>query len=157
MSATLKQPLTYAQRLDSQRLSTNSAPVEQVDFVTPRKPCPPVDKPYVLSLPSFRRVLRYSLSLADLEPKQVCDQLGMDKATWSRIENGVQAFNPEQLGTLAGLTGNDAPLIWLAHSRGYELRPLKSELQEQLDAARDQLAESERQNTLMRELLSSRR
>ncbi len=147
----------FGNEKDSQRVGTDSLSVVQLDFVTPRKACPPVDKAYVISLPSFRRALRYSLSLADLEPKQVYDPLGMDKATWSRIENGAQAFPPDQLGNLALITGNDAPLIWLAHSRGYELRPLKSELQERLEAAEARALEAERQNALMRELLTGRK
>jgi hypothetical protein len=145
------------QKMDSQRVGTDSRPVSQVDWLNPRKPCPPVDKAYVLSLSSFRRALRYSLSLADLEPKQVYEPLDMDKATWSRIENGQQAFPPDQLGLLASITGNDAPLIWLAHARGYELRPLKSELEERLAAAEAERAELQRQNDLMRELLQGRR
>lgn len=157
MSQSLNSSRSAAQTMDSQRVGTNLRDSGQVDFVSPRKACPPVDKPYVLSLPSFRRALRYSLSLADLEPKQVYEPLDMDKATWSRIENGQQAFPPDQLSTLAAITGNEAPLIWLAHSRGYELRPLKSELQERLDSITEQLAEAERENALMRQLLTERR
>jgi hypothetical protein len=148
---------SFAQTKDSQRLGTESLAGEQIDFLAAKKPCRPVDKAYLLSLPSFRRALRYSLSLADLEPKQVYDPLDMDKATWSRIENGQQAFPPELLWKLASITGNDAPLMWLANSRGYELRPLKSELQERLDAAEAHAAELERQNALMRELLQGRK
>ncbi len=156
MPTSMHKPLSAAQQMDSQQVGTISLPVEQIDFVSPRKQCPPVDKAYLLALPNFRRALRYSLSLADLEPKQVYEPLGMDKATWSRIENGLQAFPPDQLGKLAMLVGNDAPLMWLAHSRGYELRPLKSELQEQLEAERERSAELQRQNNLMRELLQGR-
>lgn len=157
MAANLNASRMAAQTLDSQRVSTNSRPVEQLDFLTARKACPPVDKPYLLGLPNFRRALRYAVSLADLEPKQIYEPLGMDKATWSRIENGLQAFPPEQFDALAQLTGNDAPLMWLAHNRGYELRPLKSELQERLDAAEAHALELERQNALMRELLTARK
>src|SRR6478609_5925216 len=153
----MKASIFFAQSQDTERVGTISRPGEQIDFLAKRKPCPPVDKAYVLSLPSFRRALRYSLSLADLDPKQVYEPLDMDKATWSRIENGQQAFPPDMLNQLAEITGNDAPLIWLAHSRGYELRPLKSELQERLDAAEANAAELERQNKLMRELLQARR
>jgi plasmid maintenance system antidote protein VapI len=157
MPSSMSKPSSFVRKQDSQQVGTDSRPVAQLDFVTPRKVCPPVDRAYLLTLPSFRRALRYSLSLADLEPKQVYEPLDMDKATWSRIENGAQAFPPDMLGKLASLTGNDAPLIWLAHSRGYELRPLKSELQERLDEAEARAAELERQNALMRELLQGRR
>lgn len=157
MQRSIGQALSFAQQKDSERVGTNSRPLEQIDFLATKKVCPPVDKTYVLSLPSFRRALRYSMSLADLEPKQVYEPLDMDKATWSRIENGAQAFPPDLLGRLAMLTGNDAPLIWLAHSRGYDLRPLRSELQERLEAAEAHAAELERQNALMRELLTGRK
>ncbi len=157
MPQSIRHGNSFAQSKDSQRVGTDSQSVAQVDWLSQRKPCPPVDKAYVLSLPSFRRALRYSLSLSDLEPKQVYEPLDMDKATWSRIENGQQAFPPDQLDALAKLTGNDAPLMWLAHSRGYELRPLRSELQERLEAAEAHAAELERQNALMRELLQGRK
>lgn len=157
MGSTLGAAPFFDQTKDSQRVSSNSRPVAQLELLPTRKPCPPVDKTYVLSLTSFRRALRYSLSLADLEPKQVYEPLEMDKATWSRIENGLQAFPPELLNRLAEITGNDAPLIWLANSRGYELRPLKSELQERLAAAEVEMAELLRQNNLMRELIQGRR
>lgn len=157
MPQSMNKPLSFAQQKDSERVGTDSLPVSQLDFLAPRKACPPVDKPYVLSLPSFRRALRYSLSLADLEPKQVYDPMGVDKATWSRIENGQQAFPPERLNELAELTGNDAPLIWLAHSRGYELRPLKTELQERLAESEARAAELARENELLKRLFKETR
>jgi hypothetical protein len=157
MSNTMRQANSRANEMDSQRVGNDFLAGAQLDFLASRKQCPPVDKTYLLSLPSFRRALRYSLSLADLEPKQVYEPLEMDKATWSRIENGLQAFPPDLLWKLATITGNEAPLMWLAHSRGYELRPLKSALEEQLESERAARLELERQNTLMRELLTTRR
>ncbi len=157
MRNTIAAKPSAGQKLDSQRVETDSLIGEQLDFLQRRKVCPPVDKTYLLALPSFRRALRYSLSLSDLEPKQVYEPLDMDKATWSRIENGQQAFPPELMWKLATITGNDAPLMWLAHSRGYELRPLKTELQERLEAAEAHAVELERQNALMRELLTTGR
>lgn len=150
-------PRFFAKQNDPQQVGTESPAVVQLDFLPTKRPCRPVEKAYVLSLPSFRRALRYALSLADLEPKQVYDPLGMDKATWSRIENGQQAFPPEKLHQLAELTGNDAPLIWLAHSRGYELRPLRSELQEQLEAERARADELERRLEIITKFVRSTR
>jgi plasmid maintenance system antidote protein VapI len=157
MPHSITQRRSLAHEQDSERVGTKSQGVEQLSFLPTKRTCPPIDKPYVLSLSSFRRAIRYSMSIADLEPKQVYEPLDMDKATWSRIENGQQAFPPDLLGRLAELTGNDAPLVWLAHSRGYELRPLRSELQERLEAAEAHALELERQNSLMRELLQGRR
>lgn len=146
-----------AHKRDSQQVSTNSPAVEQLDFLSARKAPVPVDKPYLVALPNFRRALRYSVSLADLEPKQVYEPLGMDKATWSRIESGYQCFPPEKLQELAAITGNNAPLMWLAHNLGFDLRPLRSELEEQLEAERERADELERENNLMRQLLTARR
>ena len=157
MQHSMNKPLSFVPQKDSQRVGTESCAVTQLDFLAVRKPCRPVEKAYVLSLPSFRRAIRYSLSLADLEPKQVYEPLDMDKATWSRIENGQQAFPPEKLKQLRELVGNDAALIWLAHDNGYDLVPLRTELEEQLQASEARAQELERQNDLMRELLTGRR
>lgn len=111
----------------SQRQSTISTDVEQLDLLTarPRKEPPPVDLDYLLMLPTLRRAIRYSVSLPDLEPKQVYEPLEMDKAFWSRIENGGMSFPADELGKLAKITGNDAPLYWLIHQAGYDVRQLR--------------------------------
>jgi hypothetical protein len=141
----------------NQRQSTKSTEVEQLELLPTRKPCAPVDRAYVLGLPSLRKVIRYSVSLADLEPKQVYGPLEMDKAIWSRIENGGMSFPADSLSKLAEETQNDAPLVWLAHQRGYELVPLKSELEQQLEAKDAELTEERRENALLRKLLLERR
>lgn len=115
----------------------------QLELLPSRKITAPVDRTYVLGLPTLRRAIRYSVSLADLDPKQVYEPLDMDKAIWSRIENGGMSFPADRLGALAGLTGNQAPLMWLAHESGFELRPLRSELQERLEAAEKRATDAE--------------
>lgn len=129
----------------------------QLELLPTRAPCPPVDKAYTLGLPNLRRVIRYSVSLPDLEAKQVYIPLKMDKATWSRIANGDMSFPADLLGALADVTQNEAPLIWWAHQRGFDLRPLKSELQEQLDAERAEKLELRRENELLRSLFRETR
>lgn len=81
----------------------------------------------------------------------------MDKAIWSRIENGGMSFPADEITKLADITGNNAPLIWLAQAQGFELRPLKSELQEQLETALAEKAETDRENALLRKLILERR
>lgn len=129
----------------SQRQSTISTDVAQLELLPTRKPPISLDKGYLLGLPNLRRAIRYSVSLADLDPKQVYEPLDMDKAIWSRIENGGMSFPADQIGTLASITRNHAPLTWLAQQQGFELRPLKSELQEQLEAERASNADLRRQ------------
>lgn len=107
----------------------------QLDLLPGRKAPGPIDKAYLLALPALRRAVKYSVSHADLDPKQVYEPLKMDKAIWSRIENGGMSFPADRLSALALLTGNSAPLMWLAQEQGFDLRPLRSELQERLEAA----------------------
>ncbi len=65
----------------------------------------------------------------------------MDKASWSRIINGQQEFPASQIKPLRLLTGNQAVLQWLAFEDGCELRPLRSELEQQIEAKDAQIAE----------------
>jgi len=111
--------------MDHQRRSTKSAAVEQLALLPAKKPCPPPDLAYVASLPNFRRALRYAISLADLEPKQVYGPLDKDKATWSRIENGDMSFPADDLMHFCEVVGNDAVLLWLMCSAGYDLTSIR--------------------------------
>lgn len=105
----------------SQRQSTVLREVEQLTLLPVRKACPPADLEYIKTLPNFRRAVRYSISLADLEPKQVYEPMEMDKAIWSRIDNGGMSFPADEIGKLSKITQNDAPLLWLNHNAGYDI------------------------------------
>lgn len=146
------------QKSDLQRSTNDLSAFAQLDMLAaPAKPSAPVDPAYLIALPSLRRAIRYSMSLRDLEPKQVYEQLGKDAAAWSRIENGGISFPADDMAKLIKITGNDAPLRWLAFQCGYEIVPLRTELEEQLQTERAEKAELQRQNDLMRELLQGRR
>lgn len=112
----------------NQRRSTTSAEVEQLSLIPFRKPCPPPDLAYLMSLPNFRRAMRYAMSLADMEPKQVYGPLGKDKATWSRIENGDMSFPADDLLHFCEVVGNDAALMWLNCSAGYDITTMRKTL-----------------------------
>lgn len=109
----------------SQRESTKSNDVEQLTLLPTRKASPPPDLDYLVALPNARRALRYSLSLADLEPKQVYEPLGMDKAVWSRIENGGAGFPAHKIRCLSAVVGNDAFLFWLCHDNGFDIHSMR--------------------------------
>lgn len=132
----------------NQRKSTESSDVEQLSLIPARKPSSPPDVAYLLGLPNLRRVIRYSMSLADLEPKQVYGPLGKDKATWSRIENGDMSFPADDLEKFRQIVGNDAVILWLAHQAGYDVATMRKAQDDkdkriaELEAA---LAESERE------------
>lgn len=109
----------------SQSQSKISTDVEQLQLLPSRKTPPPLDLDYLLKLPTLRRAIRYSVSLPDLEPKAICDDMDMDRAIWSRIENGSMSFPADELAKLASITGNQGPLYWLIHQAGYDVRQLR--------------------------------
>jgi hypothetical protein len=133
---------------------------DQLDLLPAKrvtKPSAAVDKRYLFGLPNLRRVIRYSISLRDLDAKQVYEPLGKDQAVWSRIESGSASFPAEQLPKLAEICDNHAPLMWLAYRAGYELTPLRSELEQRLEAEQVARAELERENDLLRKLITGRK
>lgn len=162
MSRSITSAPFFGQQKVSQQPSTSSQGDESPQLsllgVEPRKkPSAPVDMAYLRSLPSLRRAVAYSLSLADMDPKEAYSPLGMDKATWSRIINGTQEVPASLLKPLRTLTGNDAPIRWLAMDCGYEIRPLRTELEQQLEAINAEKAEVERENAILRRLLTEGR
>ncbi|MCB1889075.1 MAG: hypothetical protein KDH20_15820 [Rhodocyclaceae bacterium] len=98
-------------------------------------------------------------SLSGLDDKQICGGKGVVKepAQWSRIKSGVHHFPQDQFGLLMDTCGNEAPLLWLARSRGYELRPLETKTERELRVERERSAELERENALLRSLVSGPR
>lgn len=160
MSRSIKPAPFFGQNSDLQRPTSDLSVDAQLDLLTDRrpvKPSAPVDPNYLQSLSSFRRVIRYSMSLRDLEPKQVYEHVGKDAAAWSRIENGSISFPADDLPKLIQITGNDAPLRWLALQCGYDLVPLRTDLERQLEQERAERAEVERENRLLRELVVGRK
>src|SRR6478735_3288319 len=124
---------------------TSNAQLELLPAKAPKKPSAPVDKRYLFGLPNLRRAIRYSASLRDLEAKQIYEPLGKDQAVWSRIENGGMSFPADQLLDLANICDNHAPLMWLAYRAGYELQPLRSDLERQVEAKDAEIAELRKQ------------
>jgi plasmid maintenance system antidote protein VapI len=145
--------------MDRQHKSTKSVSVEQLNLLPAKKPCPPPDLVYVASLPNFRRALRYAMSLADLEPKQVYGPLDKDKATWSRIENGDMSFPADDLLHFCEVVGNDAVLMWLNCSAGYDLASMRKSMDDkdrQIFELRQQIAEKDRVLEIATQLVSGR-
>jgi plasmid maintenance system antidote protein VapI len=74
------------------------------------------------------------------EEKEVQDDLGTDKAQFSRWKSGQEGIVWAKFVRLMDLCGNDAPLLWMVHQRGYDLYSL-----------RRRETETERENRLLRE------
>jgi hypothetical protein len=77
---------------------------------------------------------------AGLEPKQIQAELKADKAQWSRWESGAEGIVWPKFVALMDLCGNDAPLLWMLHARGYDL-----------SSVHKRESEVQRENRLLRE------
>lgn len=83
---------------------------------------------------------------AGLEPKEIQSDLRMDKAQWSRWESGAEGVVWPKFVALMDKCGNDAPLLWMLHSRGYDLGSLRrkeTELEKRLREANERIAQME--------------
>lgn len=96
---------------------------------------------------------------AGLAPKEVQDALRADRAQFSRWTDDKEGITWSKLAALMDLCGNDAPLLWMLHARGYDLASLRrreTELEQKLRIAEETLAreraEREVERRLFREL-----
>lgn len=75
-----------------------------------------------------------------LAPKEIQAELHLDKAQWSRWESGQEGVVWPKFSALMDLCGNEAPVMWMLHARGYDLHSLRK-----LES------EAEKENRLLRE------
>lgn len=93
--------------------------------------------------PSLGGAIELCAEVAGLEPKQIQAGLGLDKAQWSRWTTGQEGVVWAKVAALMDLCGNDAPLMWMAHARGYDLssmRKRETEMERQIRALREENA-----------------
>lgn len=94
------------------------------------------------------------------EPKELQVDLKWDKGQWSRWESGDEGIKWSKLLQLMDYCGNDAPLLWMLHARGYELSSLKkreTELERELRTAREELAKEKQEREVERRLFREMR
>lgn len=92
---------------------------------------------------------------AGLTPKEVQDALKADRAQFSRWTDDKEGILWPKLVALMEACGNDAPLLWMLHARGYELSSLRkreTETERQLRVAQERIAELEREREVERRL-----
>ena len=83
------------------------------------------------------------LELAGLEPKQLQADLKLDKAQFSRWSSGQEGVVWPKLCMVMDRCGNDAPLLWMNHARGWDLhamRRVESETERRLRLALEENA-----------------
>lgn len=57
--------------------------------------------------------------------KTLQQELGVDKAQFSRWQSGTEGIVWPKFERLMDVCGNDAPLLWMLHRRGYDLHSLR--------------------------------
>ena len=107
-----------------------SQEVTQLDAFAPPGAAPAVvSDDLIRSQPTFTAAIALAQIVAGLDDKQLYGPLGVDHAQWSRIRGGSANFPPNKLVDFMSLVGNNIPLQWLAFKRGFDLRPLRSDLE----------------------------
>lgn len=117
----------------------------------------PVDIEQVRRQPSMTKAIVLCADLGGFEnDKDFCRALSLDQTVWSRIKDGERCFPHDQFEQLFSVCGNEAPLIWLADRRGYELTPRESELERRLRLEQEARAKVELENKVLREVIATR-
>ena len=127
----------------------------QIPMVTPGDLIA-VDPALVRRQSSMLGAIQLCLQAAGIADKEAHIALGIDAGHWSRILRGDAHFPLHLLGPVMDMAGNEAPLEWLAHSRGYELQPLESALERQVREEQERNAALDAENKVLRGLLMGR-
>ncbi len=95
----------------------------------------PLDPREVTRKSTLGGAIDLCLEVAGLEPKQVQSDLRLDKAQFSRWTTGQEGVVWPKLAAVMDRCGNDAPLMWMNHARGWDLyamRRVESETERRL-------------------------
>lgn len=96
--------------------------------------------------PTLGKALEYCAELAgfgfDKQLEHALNKHGchVDKTQLSRWQQGSEGVKWDKFAALMDVCGNDAPLLWMLHQRGYDLH-----------SVRRRESETQRENRLLRE------
>jgi hypothetical protein len=91
-----------------------------------------------------------------LEDKEIYGGLGIDAGYFSRIKKGEATLQADLVQGFCDLVGNRIYAEWMAYQLGCTLVQIKSEAERQLEAERLRRIEAEKENALMKRLLTGR-
>lgn len=128
-------------------LQSDSTPLRQLELLNGKAAdAVQLDVATVLRQASLQGAINLCVSASGLARKQVYGALDIDAATFSRIESGDAHFPPNKVGALMDLCQNEAPLIWLSESRGYDF----SSMRKHRNDSERRIAELEQENQDLR-------
>lgn len=116
----------------------------------------PVTEAMISAQKSLLAAINLCAQLSGLDDNEIALALELDPAQWSRIRSGKAHMPPDKIELLMDLCCNEAPLLWLARSRGYGLVLLKSEAERQRDEAEERARQAEQKVEMLRDLLLRR-
>lgn len=105
-----------------------------------------VDPALIVKQPTMTKALQLCQTLSGKDDAQFYgpDGIVKDQAQWSRIMgSSPHNFPHDKLNLFMDLAGNEVPLMWLLHSRGYDLnslRHLETETEKRLRLAQEENA-----------------
>jgi hypothetical protein len=97
---------------------------------------------------------------AGLSPKEVQDALKADRAQFSRWTDDKEGILWSKLSALMDKCGNDAPIFWMLHARGYDLSSLRrqeTETERMLRMAEERARKAEEKVRYFEEVITGRR
>lgn len=78
--------------------------------------------------------------------KELQQTLDVDKGQFSRWQSGQEGIKWDKFAALMNVCGNDAPVLWMLHQRGYDLHSLRkreTETERRLRLAQERIAQLE--------------
>lgn len=121
------------------------------------KPMQQIDHASIIRQPSMTKAIVLCVDMAGfVNDKDLCRSIDIDPAVWARIKSGQAYFPHDKYQDLFDEAGNEAPLLWLLHQRGYDLNSLRkreSETERLLRQERERAEKAETENKLLRDLL----
>lgn len=91
--------------------------------------------------------------------KELQTELGVDKAQFSRWQSGQEGIVWPKFVKLMDICGNDAPLLWMLHQRGYDigaLRKRESEMEREIRLLKEQRDRLEMEKRVLVDALNGR-
>lgn len=71
--------------------------------------------------PTLGAAFELCAEIGGRSPKEIQGELSLDKAQWSRWTGGHEGVVWPKFRAVMDLCGNDAPLLWMAHARGWDI------------------------------------
>lgn len=88
-----------------------------------------IDPALIYKQPTFTKALHLCQTLSGKDDAQFFGKHGVveHQAQWSRImgQAGSANFPQDKLNVFMDAAGNEAPMLWLLHSRGYDITVLR--------------------------------